>query len=177
MTANEEVADAALIQALTDVVNALRDQGIAALAFGFSAEDLLGRSDGGIRGGGAHVGGGLRLGLCNLGLGHFRAASNEFFDLCLRVSGHPLGFGLSDGEDILRLAFRFLALAFIVGEELGCILAKLAGFIQLGLDAGCPIIERLGDRLVRAHVDKHAEEYDEGKRDPGFSLQEHPPSP
>ena len=59
-------------------------------------------ADGGVGGGGAHVGDRLRLGLRDLGLGHLGAARDELFHLGLGFRGDPLGLGLGALDDARR---------------------------------------------------------------------------
>ena len=94
-TASKQIkgAQIALVQLFADVFDALGDQLAGELAFGFRAEDFLGGGNGGFGSGAADVGGCLRLGLGDFGLGHLGASGDEILDLRLGLGGQPLGFG------------------------------------------------------------------------------------
>ena len=88
--------------------------------------------------------------------------------MTLRLGGEPLGLGLGVGDDRLGLALGLALLALVFGEQLAGLVAQAAGLVELGLDAGAALVERVDDLLVDADIDQHAEEEHEGDGDPEF---------
>ena len=78
------------------------------------------------------------------------------------------------------LALGLALLALVFGEQLRGLVAQPARLVELGLDAGAAMVERLDDLLVGADIDEHADEQHEGDGDPGFRLLQdlhHGPAP
>ena len=107
-----------LVQLLADVLDALGDQSPASLPLVSAVRIFSAAATAASAAAAAHVGGGLRLGLGDLGFGHLGAAGDEILDLGLGLDRQPLGFGLGAGDDVLRLAFGGLPLALIFGQQL-----------------------------------------------------------
>jgi hypothetical protein len=70
----------------------------------------------------------------------------------------------------LRLVLGLLALALIVGEQRRRLLLELARLIELRLDAGGAVVERLAELTVHAEIAEQTEEHEETQRDPEFSF-------
>jgi len=88
--------------------------------------------EGSVGGGTAHFGGGLRLGLGDLGLGQLGAAGDEFLDLGLGVGRHALGFRAFDQpaqRGIIELKFDAVFGRKAMGEHL-CFVRQ-RGFLLL----------------------------------------------
>ena len=64
--------------------------------------------------------------------------------------------------------FSIALLALVLGQQLGGLLAQVAGFVEFSLDAGAAMVERFDHLLVGTDVDQHADEDDEGDGDPVF---------
>jgi len=134
------------------------------------SKDFLGGSDGGLRGGATHVGGGLRLGLGDLGFGHLGAARDKIFNLCLGLDCQPLRFGLGAGNDVLRLAFCSLPLPLIFGQQLGSLVLQAPRLIEFGLDPPGAVVQRLSQRAMHADITEQAQKAEKGQRNPGFGF-------
>src|SRR5262249_43273595 len=91
----------------------------------------------------------------------------------LGLGSHSLGLGFCAGDDVLRFAFGGRTLSLVFGEQLRSLVFKLAGLVELSLDARRPVIERLVDHSMHAEIAKDADEQHEGKGHPGFRLHQH----
>src|SRR5262249_44163024 len=91
----------------------------------------------------------------------------------LGLGSHSLGLGFCAGDDVLRFAFGGRTLSLVFGEQLRSLVFKLAGLVELSLDARRPVIERLVDHSMHAEIAKNADEQHEGKGHPGFRLHQH----
>src|SRR6185436_3902805 len=97
--------------------------------------------------------------------------------LGLGLNRNAFGLGLGIGDDFLGLALHAGAAGLVLAEQLGGLFLETFGVVKFGLDAFAAMIERRQHRLVDAEIGKQHEEDDEGDRNPGFRLGEHPSIP
>src|SRR6266567_3806203 len=165
-----------LVQLGFDVLDALGDEIVGNLALGGLPEDLLRRRNGGIGGGGAHVGERLRLGLGDLGLGDRGAPRDQLFQPRMRLVGDALGFGLRIADDGLSFAFGIPLPAPIFREQFLRVLAQPPRLVELTLDLVAALIERGEDHAMRPDVAEQRHEHEEGDADPELGFEHGYPS-
>src|SRR5258708_1497205 len=83
-------ASSRLVEVALEVGDALGDEAVGNAVLDRSGEDRLGGGNGGVRGGGAHIGQRLRFGLSNLALRHLGAPCDKVFDLGRGFRSQPL---------------------------------------------------------------------------------------
>src|SRR5260370_18761873 len=154
-----------------DVLDALGDEIVGALALGGFPEDLLRRRDGGIGGGGAHVGERLRLGLGDLGLGDGGAPRDQLFHPRMHLVGDALGFGLRAADDGLGLALGILLPAPLFPEPFLRLLPQPPRRVELALDCVAALIERGEDHAMRPDVAEERHEHEESDGDPELGFE------
>src|SRR5262252_7461533 len=128
----------------------------------------FGGRDGRGGGGGTDVGKRLRFCLRDLGLRHLGPAGDEFLDLGLGIHGHALGFTAGVGDDRLGYLFGLALLAPIFGQYPFGFLAQFEGVVELGLDTGAAIVERLEQQVRHPEPNQDNSEDHKRDRDPGF---------
>src|SRR5207302_9804053 len=157
--------------------NALGEQVVGDRALDRPRQDGRGGFDRRVGGGGTDVGQRLGFGKRDLALGGLGAAGDEVFHLGFGFGRDAFGFGLGIGDDFLGLALGAGAAGLVFAEQLGGLLLETFGVVKFGLDALGAVIERRQHRLVDAEIGKQRQQDDEGNRDPGFRLGEHPSIP
>src|SRR5207237_589737 len=75
----------------------------------------------------------------------------------------------------LGLAFGLHVLALIFGQQLLRLVLEAKRLVELGLDAGAALVERVENAAVQAHIDRDGDENDESDRDPEFGVDHRSP--
>ncbi len=89
-------------------------------------------------------------------------------DFALASAASRSASARASGQDVGGLALGFALLAVVLVEQGLRFVLEAARLVELGPDTGAALVERVEDHLVRAEIDQHAKEDDEGDGHPEF---------
>ena len=90
--------------------------------------------------------GGASLGLGDALLGQTLAARQRLIEIAGRLRGEPFGFLPGVRDDCFRLGRRLVFPTPIIGQQMFCFVAQLAGLVEFVADADRALVECAGDR-------------------------------